>query len=379
MNILVNASILKVGGSVQVGDSIIRELPRFSQHKFIIVYANPSLKDAVNYAATFPNCKVVSYAIPKFYIGTLTGYNCYLDRLVKNEKIESVLTIFGPSRWRPRVFHLCGFARPHLVITDSPYLQNASLLGKIKDKVLYKAIEWSYKMSCDAIFTENPAIAKGLQERMPAKQVFTVTGSYNQVYEHPELWDRSISLPPFSGTTILTIAANYPHKNLKIILPTIDYLKQKYPEFMFRFIISIKPDEFPDLTDDQKKHIVFVGSLKISQCPPLYEQSDIMLLPTLMESFSSCYPDAMFMKKPILTTDLSFAHGTCGEAAMYYSPLSSESLAESLYQLANNDAACRKLVECGTTQLNQFDNFQQRIDKLISILENNCIDSYADE
>ncbi len=368
MNILINASTLKVGGSVQVGDSIIRELPRYTQHFFVIVYGNPALEDAVRYAERFPNCEVVNYITPKYYAGVFTGRNGFLDTLVREKQIEAVLTVFGPARWHPRVFHLCGFARPHLVVRDSPYKASMSFFARIADSLFYGCIRILYQKTCDAIFTENSSISEGLREMLHGIDIYTVTGSCNQVYSRPESWDKSVVLPPFSGITILTIAANYPHKNLKIILQTIDYLREKYPSFDCRFVLSLKDDALGELTEEQRKHIVFVGALKISQCPFLYEQSDIMLLPSLMESFSACYPDAMVMKTPIITTDLSFARGTCGDAALYYEALSPDKLGDVIYLLANDPALRQRLVDAGVKRLEQFDDFHRRTEKLITIL-----------
>lgn len=369
MNILINASILRVGGSVQVGDSIIRELPRYPRHHFVIVYGNPALKEAADYAAAFPNCEVVSYSMPKFYAGIVTGRNGFLDGLVREKGIEAVLTIFGPARWRPRVFHLCGFARPHLVVRDSPYKETLSFPSRVLDSLLYRVIKVLFQRSCDAIYTENPAISEGLRGMLHDIDIYTVTGSYNQVYAHPESWDKSKVLPPFTGVTVLTIAANFPHKNLKIIPPTIDYLRENHAGFNCRFVLSLNDGDLGKLSETQKEHIVFVGSLKISQCPYLYEQSDIMLLPSLMESFSACYPDAMVMRTPVITTDLSFARGSCGEAAVYYDALSPEALGEAIYRVANDPALRQRLVDAGERQLGHFDDFRQRVEKLIAILE----------
>lgn len=378
MNILINASILKVGGSIQVGDSIIRELPKYDHHNFTIVYGSPALEETASFVREFPNCEVVKYLTPKLYSGIITGRNSFLDALVKEKSIDAVLTIFGPSRWHPRVYHLCGFARPHLVVKDSPYKQFLSIKQRIEDYLLYRFIKRQFKSTCDAIFTENPSITVGLRRMLHKIEVYTITGSYNQVYMCPELWDRSNVLPPFKGVTVLTIAANFLHKNLKIILPTIDYLAKKYPDFNCRFVLSLNSGDLGELTEVQRHHILFVGALKISQCPFLYEQSDIMLLPSLMESFSACYPDAMIMKKPIITTDLSFARGTCGDAAVYYSALSHEQLGEAIYRVANDEKLSEKLINAGSKQLEQFDDYQSRAKKLIEILEKH-VDYYGRE
>jgi len=43
-------------------------------------------------------------------------------------------------------------------------------------------------------------------------------------------------------------------------------------------------------------------------------------LPTLVESFTASYPEAMIMKKPILTSDYQFSRTVCLDSALYFNP-----------------------------------------------------------
>ena len=79
--------------------------------------------------------------------------------------------------------------------------------------------------------------------------------------------------------------------------------------------------------------------MDITECPSLYEQADVMFQPTLLECFSATYPEAMKMQRPIVTTDIEFAHGLCGPAAHYYSPLSAEDAARAEGFVGTDDAS----------------------------------------
>lgn len=70
-----------------------------------------------------------------------------------------------------------------------------------------------------------------------------------------------------------------------------------------------------------------------------------------------------------MTTDLEFARGLCGEAACYYSALDAEAAAEAIYKVATDEAYRRQLTAYGKEQLKKFDNYEQRAEKLIRILE----------
>ena len=91
--------------------------------------------------------------------------------------------------------------------------------------------------------------------------------------------------------------------------------------------------------------------MDISEVPSLYEQTDIVFQPTLLECFTAVYPEAMRMRRPIVTTDLEFAHGLCGDAALYYSATDPEAASERLIELISNTELRQQLVDNGIEEL----------------------------
>ena len=185
----------------------------------------------------------------------------------------------------------------------------------------------------------------------------------------PEKWKKK-DLPDFDGCTLLTISTNNPHKNFAIIPNIALYLKRNFPDFKFRFLLTISENALGVISNEIKDNILFLGWIDISECPFLYEQADIMFMPSLMECFTASYPEAMRMKKPIVTTDLEFARGLCGKAACYYKPIVPESAAKAIVRVATDSSYSEKLVKTGITQLEKFDTYEQRAFKLVKILEN---------
>lgn len=368
MNILINASNLKIGGGLQVADSVCRELNKFPQHHFLMVYYK-ALVDCAAIVAKFDNVDTIEYETPVDVKTVLTGRCKFLDDLVTRYKIDAVLTIFGPSMWRPPVPHLSGFAQGHIVLPDSPFWGMLPLNKRLMLWAKLKFIEFSLKKSSDCYYTENPMITERLQKKFPRKKMFTVTNNANQFFNKPEQWDRSIVLSEFNGVTLLTVAVNYPHKNLPIIIPTCRYLEEYYPELKFRFVLTVNEKDIPSVDDCARKHIEFLGPVKIEKVPYLYKQSDIMFLPTLLECFSASYAEAMIMRRPILTTDLAFAHGLCGDAALYYDATSPEELSKAIVRLVKDKGLRNRLIMAGEKQIKRFDTSEQRAEKLIKIVE----------
>lgn len=366
MNILINASNLKLGGGIQVADSLCNQLYRFGAHQFTLVLSS-FLASTAERIAEIPNVEIVRYNI-RNSIGTLAlGRDKFLDGLVRDRNIDVVLTVFGPSRWNPRVPHISGFAMSHLVMPDSPYFKTLHGVAKWKSSLRLAMVNMAFRRSTRFFYTENEYISQLLRNKWRGYRISTVTNYYNQIFDSPEKW-MPCNLPEFNGTTILTISANYPHKNLGISVEMAKVLRHKHPEFNFRFVFTTSPDIFP-LPEELKKHFLFTGKVDIAQCPSLYQQADIAFQPTLLECFTATYPEAMRMKVPLLTTDLEFARGLCGNAAAYYSPLDAEAAADAIFKISNDKEMRNRLIENGTHQLEEFDTFETRADKIISLCE----------
>lgn len=360
MNYLINVSNQKAGGGIQVALSICGQLKRFPKIHFVVVL-NTIIDDSfIDYGN---NVEVYKYDIKNNVQTLLLGRDPFLDSLVKEYKIDAVLTVFGPSRWQPRVPHLCGFARAQLLPDVSAVNKGKSFGERIKCSIW----KWYFKRSSRFFYTENDYISKQLLSVFSSIKVYTVTNYYNQVFDQPEKWKYSYRLLDFDGITCLSVSSYYPHKNFEILIDVVKILREKHPDTKFRFVLTFKENQM-HVPEDVADAFVFLGSVNITECPNLYNQCDIMFMPTLMECFTATYPEAMRMKKPIVTTNLEFARGLCGDAACYYKALDANDAAEVLYKVATDVRYSQELIENGNSQLLKFDNYEQRADKLIGIM-----------
>lgn len=360
MTILINCSNLKAGGGLQVAHSVCSQLGKFQQDHFIVVLSSFIVDFQI---PNGDNCKVYRYDIKNSISTLLFGRDFFLDGLVSQYHVDAVLTIFGPSRWRPCIPHLCGFARAQLLLKN-PLAKEISW----KEKLMYKFWTWGFCRSSVYFYTENKYISDMLPRLIKDCTVYTVTNYYNQVFDQPEQWTHKVQLPLLEGVTILTVSSTASHKNLKIMIPVSAYLEEHHPNLQFRFVLTCKPEAL-NVPEHLKRHFVFVGKVDVLECPNLYEQADIMFMPTLMECFTATYPEAMRMEVPIVTTDLEFARGLCGDAACYYSAVDPAAAAEAIYRVATDKEYAHQLTEAGKRQLLTYDNYEQRADKLIRILE----------
>lgn len=372
MNILINATNLSGGGGAQVADSVCRYLQDYPQHHFVVVLSK-ALDNTAKAIENYPNVEVVRYNYPPMdWYSFITLRNKFLDQLVERKHIDCVLTIFGPMKWRPKCPHVCGFALSQIVIPESPFYKRMPFVQWLKARLQSKLWAYIFWRSANVFYTENELITKRLQKLFWNREVYTITNNYNQVYDHPENWKEKI-LPSFEGVQLLGVTSAGGHKNLPIALEAARILKREHPDFKFRFVFTIDEKEYPFVPEELEECFLFIGKVDISECPSLYDQCDFEFQSTLLECFTATYPEAMVMKKPIITTDLEFARGICGKAAVYYSPVSAKSAAEAIYNLSLDKELQDSLVRNGVEQLKEFDTNEQRVSKMMSLCEKTTI------
>ncbi len=366
--ILINCSNLKIGGGIQVAHSFINKLSEFNEYFFVVVVSD-SLKFELEDFAVPTNVKFINYNVIASPLNAILGINYFLDNVVKEENIIAVFSVFGPTYWRPKVSHLVGYAIPHYVYKDSPFFANISMYYRFKLKIMEFFHLFDFKYNNSSIVTENEDVTKRLKNILVNKEIHTVSNYYHQIFDDPSHWDRTLKIPKFSGFTLLTISANYPHKNLLIIKKVVRQLKEIYPDFRVRFILTVNESEYLNASDtDIKENILCIGKININQCPALYELCDIVFLPTLLECFTAAFPEAMRMRKPLMTSYLNFAIALSGDAALYFNPLNVKEIAEQIYQIVYDDDLKVRLVETGTKQLRTFDNYTIRAKKYIQLV-----------
>lgn len=367
MNILINCSIIKIGGGIQVAHSFLTEISQNKEHNFVIVLSSV-LDKQIDKSVFASNHKFITYNIKAGVKMSLVNKSSFLDKVVSENKIDRVFTVFGPSYWKPKVNHVCGFAKPQYIYRDSPFFKRISLIENLKINAKRFTHLYSFRKTTDVFITELWDVSNKLQELFPEKEIHTVTNTFNQVFNDKSLWNNNVILPTFDGITLLTISANYTHKNLDIIPKVILYLKNHYPKLKFRFVLTLNREDILIKERSVYEHILFLGRVDINQCPYLYKQSDFMFLPTLLECFSASYPEAMKMNVPILTSDLPFARSICGEAAEFFDPIDISSISNTIYSLSLNLERQQELIKLGNKQLNKFDTSKSRAEKYLKII-----------
>jgi glycosyltransferase involved in cell wall biosynthesis len=358
MRIIINTTIIRGGGGMQVSLSFLNELKNFGNDEYHVFLSEivGSHLDKVNFPDNFTF--YVFDKSPAQFINRIKVVK-KLNNLVDTIEPDVVFSVFGPTYWRPNCTHVMGFAIPYIIYDEYSAVRTANFKSKIEFK--YKKFE--LKNNADYYITESEDASLRLRNVLndKKKKVFTVNNTHGNYFN-----DKIKESKRFSNAfTLLTIANNTPHKNLKIIPRVIEELKNKSIEVTF--VVTIPNDNYKRIFYGYEKSVINIGSIKPEECPEVYTKCDAMFLPTLLEVFSASYPEAMKMRKPILTSNLGFAKSICKDAALYFDPINPKDIATIIKLLVENKKIQEDLILKGSKRLLDFPNSRQRAEKYIEI------------
>jgi len=351
-----------VGGGMQVAVSFFKDLNDllYENDEFIFLVSYELHKKIITqeYAS---HIRIIAFEAKHSKYVILRALRC--KSIEREIRPDHIFVLFGPSYHKSAVPKTVGFARPHYIYSNSPYFSKAPIGERLFMLSLMKLHEFLFIKNSDAIIFETEDARRIMQEKIFKDHpisLFVVGNTLNNIFLEDELWVNCEKLErQLNRFNCLCVSANYTHKNISILKSVARYLIKNFPDFRFCFTLTLSKEEF-QLDDELVPYFNLIGSVNHNELPDLYTKCDAFILPTLLEVFSTSYLEAMFMEKPILTSDLGFAHDICGDAALYFDPLSAENVGEVVYQLALDKALQEKLVTLGNNQLRRFTDSKGR-------------------
>lgn len=366
--ILINTSNLKATGVVQVASSFINECASIKGYEYI-VFLSPQVKKNISIKA-FPE-NFIFYEFGKDSLYSWRGRNDLkrMKEIERKEKPDVVFSVFGPSLWKPKAPHLMGFAYPYYVYHDSPLYSLLTIKEKIKEKIKELVHIYLLKNEGEYYVCETDDVANRLSaiHKIKRENIYRVYNTASSVFLN---YKHKLTLRTDDEFRFFTLCSPYKHKNLSILNDVIPLLRNinlsKQIKFYTTFTEEVYLSSFKESVRDM---IVNVGPLLIKECPDLVEKCDALFLPTLLECYSASYPEAMCMRKPIITSNLPFAETVCKDAAIYFNPLDVNSIVSTIVNIVENPSIQKELVSKGIKRLMEFGTAHDRALEYLKICE----------
>lgn len=369
MKILINASNIKVGGALQVASSLISSLINNDRGNEIYFVVSSHIVKQLPELETMGNvcCLDIRVSSP---LGLISARS-KLDSLTLKFKPDVVFSVFGPGYWRPTgVKHLVGFANAWIVTPNTIALKKLSLLQRLFTKLKYWILG-SLLYNVDDFYVTETDVVKRLfcvKFNVAEGRVGVVSNGLPYFFNHENSNHDTKDLA-FEGFKFLTVSHNYPHKNLDVIPLVGKELDAKGVKC--KFVVTFDSNTYESMSSDFKYYTINAGVVDQKDCRSLYQSCQALFLPTLIECFTASYLEAMEVCKPILTSDLSFAHDICGDSAYYFDPLDISSISNVCSYVINNyfHDDMRKKLHSYQSILPSFPNQEEKVDGYISYMK----------
>lgn len=165
-----------------------------------------------------------------------------------------------------------------------------------------------------------------------------------------------------AAINFLYVGNSNPYKRLESIYGAAELARAHQKQW--RFFLTIPTPALR--TGDNLK---FLGMVNKPALAELYSRAHALIMPSLIETIGLPMLEALTLRVPIVAADRPYAHEVCGEAAMYFDPLSSQSLYNCLNKFADDQAAKQKLQERQTIQCTKYPSAEESAARWLKLLQ----------
>ncbi|MDR1384752.1 MAG: glycosyltransferase [Planctomycetaceae bacterium] len=359
MKLFITSHSSRTGGGISVAKNLLKSFATVApEHQYFITI--PPELGYEELCGKYSSClKYYSYKtagkISRWYWETFE-----LPQLIKQFQPDMIFNMANRGLATSHFPQATLIQDSHLVYPESLY-GNVSFKERCSFRYHIKHLKKSLK-STNLVFCQTPVMEKRFKhifgnfiKTAICPNQFSFFVNTNNIVEYPK------SLIAHKDKfKLFVLTRYYVHKNLEILIE----LFRKYQKQLNNVLVVLTIDEehhpqAKKMLNDIKKYglqqnIISVGSIPQNELGNYYKNTNALLLPTLLESFSGTYLEAMNFETPILTSDMDFAHHICGDAAIYFDPFDVNSIYNAIIKLKESPELARRMIETGNKQKELF-------------------------
>ncbi len=375
MTILFNFLPIKKGGGQQVATSFIKvlyELDGETSDKVILVTADTFMDKLVTSIGYKNVIRIKNSFISRFmfeYFG--------LKKVIATYKVKGIFTMFGPDLRKVKLPSVVGCAYSNIFFPEVDFWKGWS----IHKRVMFSLIDrfrLKRTLQADGIIFENEAMQRRVHQlyKYPLSKTVFIRPSVSPVHDIIKASDEFVKKTEdlFGKFTILILSGWHKNKNMdKVpdILHELALLGIK--DVSFAITVSPEHPESQAMMSEAERNgtshnIKLIGTVLPTDIKFLYEKIDIVLLLSLLESFSNNIIESWTYKRPLLISNLDWAKSICKEAAVYVDRDDVSAIARKIKDLKDNSELYNKMVESGTRELVTYPTPKQKVEQQLDFL-----------
>lgn len=296
-----------------------------------------------------------------------------LLKLVSGHKIDLVYTMAGPAYVRFDCYHIQGISNPYITHVDYRILKmKLTEYCATRLRVSYQSL-WAQRADHFIFQTDYSRNQWLLKTGKMREMTSVVPNSYDP--EFIGAIKRSREARSIINVNYVFIPGSaFAHKNHFLILDLIARYEEELRALGIVFITTLSKDssianhlklklERLDCIDLWEN----IGNISYSKIASIYVQSRVVLITSLLETFSATYLEAMIAQKPLIVMDVPYAREICSDHAIYVEVDDNLKLINELGRVIAGDTIDFKnglsFVE------DNFISSQERNEKILELLE----------
>lgn len=357
LRITLLAHNLRVAGGAVVGKNLLKAIGKLApQHTYQI--SIPDDTDYRDIIAGIANCEPIVFRPSGGPVGRIRYERNQIAPAVHAFKPDVLLGMGGVGLDDPP-------CRQALLVQDAHYFYPARYYAM--ESAFRKLVKAYHKRSLrrqlrrtDLVFCQTPVATERLRSTFAYSGQIEVCPNAVTAFA-AKTDDVAVAADKLKGYEehfkLFYLTKYYPHKNLEGIVEMFDRFREALDGIVA--VMTVAPDQHskaPGLIASIERRgladrIVNVGPLPQADLGAYYAYCDALLMPTFLESFSGTYLEAMHFETPILTSDLDFARGICGDAALYFDPWDVSAMKDAVLRLKDDAAMAADLITKGRQRL----------------------------
>jgi len=357
MRLAVIAHALKAGGGVSVGQNLMRALDHAApHHQYLFVVPSETGYERLDLRSEDP--RIIVYRARLGVLGRWMFDELVLPGLIREFHPDVVLALGNRGMTRPPC--------PQAVLCQNAHLfypRRHFGYETLVNRLISRYNSWKLSQSLrrsDLLLCQTSVAAERLKAMYGYQGTISVMPnaiSVNAIGDHVCPGLPSALEGHEDKFKVLCLSRYYPHKNLESIVEMFRRYGAELKDVLV--IMTIAASDHPGarrllrsiVDNGLSDKFCLVGPLRQADLEQYYRHSHALLLPTLLESFTGTYLEAMAWECPIVTSDLDFARNICGDAAQYFNPWDVESMKNAVVQLKGNPEHAASLVAMGRRRL----------------------------
>ncbi len=371
---LLNGSVIRRGGGVQACAAFVRQLVDGGMAgSWHFALSDVLVSELAGLGVALPSARTEVFA--ESPARSLVARR-RLVGLERSLKPGLVFTFFGPAYVRFSRHHLCGVADGWVTHADAlAYSTLGSWQARQRMRLLcaYKA---HWLKAADEWVVEAEVARAGLAGRLGISpgRVHVIANSCAPHYLSAA--HATPLLPTVPQVRALCFCEDYPHKNLSLV-PQVARILLDRPDLRRIELLLTLPrggeGERRILgaarTLGVAEAVRNLGSVPLEHGPALYRSCDLLFHPSLLETFPATYPEAMAMGVPIVTSDLPFARGICGDGALYFKPGDPQAASDAIVAAVAQESVRQRLIAAGRARLGSLGLPGEKQRRLLALVD----------